>query len=453
MTARASSAQSPGPAGAFAYPQRVRRGVRQWVRALRVGLLWALCSGPAIAGPPPAVAQASPECLERLLRELGWQVTRNDVASPRVHGGSPCTRGSLADAQSQGDLRLVLPIAAAAAVTRATLQALLDDPATLCAYAFRLGDATRQATQALQANPGFRFTAVQLGWIGFGWAGPQAQGWQRTRALGRGFEPSAGNARAMEAFYTGQVRAECGVGRQIAQLATQRELYGDAGFDAAFAAQELSIGTFNVLHGTDSILLGHHAGELFADGKARRTSALGRQAFMGVPGFIEHAYSPWYLDDISNRAENFIVVDVSDAAAQALAAHGGFGYYDQANRRLWALSRQLEAGGKRYFERLLYERDPALRARLDPHARDVVAQMDAVLDDPFYRGFVIYVHPRGIKPVGYHIARLLDRNPRTPFTLELTLHNLHTTLYRRWLDYRLHACAELSAGTSAETNR
>lgn len=418
-----------------------------------IGLLWALCGGSLFAAEPAAVTQASPECLERLLRELGWQVTRADVAGPRVQGGSPCTRASLADAQAQGDLQLVLPSAAAPAGNRATLQAVLDDPATLCAYAFRLGDAARQAAQTLQGNPGFRFTAVQLGWIGFGPGGPQAQGWQRVRSLGRGFEPSEGNARAMDAFYTGRVRAECGVGRQVAQLATQRELYGDDGFDAEFAAQELSIGTFNVLHDTDSILLGRNAGELFADGKARRTSAMGRQAFMGVPGFIEHAYSQWYLDDISNRAENFIVVDVSDAAAQALAAHGGFEYYDQANRRVWALSRQLEAGSKRYFERLLYERDPVLRARLDPHARNIVAQMDAVLNDPFYRGFVIYVHPRGIKPVGYHIARLLDRNPRTPFTLELAMHNLHTTLYRRWIDHRLHACAELSASAADATNR
>ncbi|MNN92729.1 hypothetical protein D3C81_2110550 [compost metagenome] len=53
---------------------------------------------------------------------------------------------------------------------------------------------------------------------------------------------------------------------------------------------------------------------------------------------------------------------------------------------------------------------------------------------------MIYVHPRGIRPVRYHIARLLDRNPRTPFAFELGLHNLHTTLYRRWIDARLRQC-------------
>ena len=67
--------------------------------------------------------------------------------------------------------------------------------------------------------------------------------------------------------------------------------------------------------------------------------------------------------------------------------------------------------------------------------------MRALLDDPFYRGFMIYVHPQGVRPIGFHVARLLDRNPRTPYAIELALHNLHTTLYRRWLDSRLRETA------------
>jgi hypothetical protein len=62
--------------------------------------------------------------------------------------------------------------------------------------------------------------------------------------------------------------------------------------------------------------------------------------------------------------------------------------------------------------------------------------MRALLSDPFYREFEIYVHPKDVKPVGYHIARLLDRNPRTPFRIELGLHNLHTTIYERWAAQR-----------------
>ncbi|MEE7566971.1 hypothetical protein HH297_11350, partial [Xanthomonas sp. Kuri4-3] len=268
----------------------------------------------------------------------------------------------------------------------------------------------------------------------------RGQGWRGYRSFGRGYAPAGGNAAAIDAFYHGHVRSECGVGRQIAQLATQRELYGDADFDREFTPAELSIGTFLTLHRTDSILLGAHAGEFFADGKAVRTARLGRQAFMGVPGFIEHVFDKRHLDDIHNQAENFVVVDVSAAAAAALAAHGGLAYYDALNRRIWELSRQLPGSGRRRFEQLLYERDAALRAEVPEAQRPLLEEMDRLLDDPFYRGFLIYVHPKGIKPIGYHIARLLDRNPRTPYATDLALHNLHGPLYWRWIDRQLSDC-------------
>lgn len=394
-----------------------------------------------LLAPVLGMAATAADCTQGLLQRLGWRFDGTALSTPQVHGGAVCTRASLAESRAAGDLHVRWPADMSAAARQALLQQLLDDPATVCAYAFELGAATQRAATALQGNPGFRFSGMQLGWIGFGLHGAQAQGWQRTRSFGRGFVPSAGNSEALQAFYSGAVRAECGVGRQVAQLSAQRELYGDAAFDAGFAADELSIGTFLALHGTDSILLGAHAGDFFADGKAVRTSAMGRQAFVGVPGFIEHVDDKSTLDDLSNQAENFVVVDVGADAAQALATHGGLAWYDQRNVELWKLAQDIPRIGQRYFERLLFERDPDLRARLEPRYRATLARMDQLLDDPFYQQFVIYVHPRGIRPIGYHIARLLDRNPRTPFSIELAVHNLHTTLYRRWREAQLRHCA------------
>ena len=391
--------------------------------------------------PAWVVASPSPDCTQGLLQRLGWRFEEASLTAPQVRGGPVCTRASLADSQAAGDLQGRWPAALPAAARHALLQQLLDDPATICAYAFQLGAATRRATSALQGNPTFRFSGPQLGWIGFGLQGAPAQGWQRTRSFGRGFVPRAGNSHALEAFYSGAVRAECGVGRQVAQLATQRELYGDAAFDTGFAAEELSIGTFLALHDTDSVLLGAHAGDFFADGKAVRTSAMGRQAFVGVPGFIEHVYDKGTLDDLSNQAENFVVVEVGEGAAQALALHAGLAWYDQRNAELWKLAQDIPRIGQRYFERLLFERDPQLRAHLAPRYHAALVRMDQLLDDPFYQQFVIYVHPRGIRPIGYHIVRLLDRNPRTPFSIDLAVHNLHTTLYRRWREAQLRHCA------------
>ena len=92
------------------------------------------------------------------------------------------------------------------------------------------------------------------------------------------------------------------------------------------------------------------------------------------------------------------------------------------------------------------------RAALPAEAQATLARMDAELADPIYRDFAIYVHKQGVKPVGFHIARLLDRNPRTPFRIELALHNLHTTLYDRYVAYRLRECADAFIQARSDTS-
>ncbi|MFT3763603.1 MAG: hypothetical protein QM761_13555 [Pseudoxanthomonas sp.] len=397
---------------------------------------------PALAQSPGLGAEAAPACIEALLLRLGWRIETAPSPGWRIDGGDPCGRADLGQAQAAGDLRLRLPAGIDEATRAVALRAALNDPATRCAYLFELGAATRRATAALQGNPGYRFSGVQTGWIGFGVRGARAQGWQRFRSFGRGYRPVAGNARALDALYRGRVRAECGVGRQVAQLAAQRELYGDAAFDDEFAPGELSIGTFLTLHDTDSILLGRRAGELSVDADAAQAVRMGRQAFAGAPGAIVHALPLRYLDDINNQAENFVVFDVDDAAFAALRQAGGLAYYDRLNRYLWQLALRMPAGHHpRFFRRLLLERDARLRAHLDAKSREYLAQMEAVLADPFYGGFQVYVHRQGVRPVGEHLVRLLDLNPRTPFTIELVPHNLHGALYRRWMQRQLRDCA------------
>ena len=394
-----------------------------------------------LAGTTAVAAAEAQDCRQRFLEELGWRFVATDAPAVGIEAGTPCDRADLREAQAAGDLIVRIPRGLDADARARVARSLLHHPATLCAYDFALGAATRRAVDRLAGNPGYRFTGLQTGWIGFGASGPAHDGWKPIAWFGRGYEPRGSNSRAIEAFYTGRVRSECGVGREIAQYATQRELYGREGFDAAFDPDEIVIGTFDKLHDTRSILLGSSAGEFSHDGHAVAASQDGRQAFMGLPGFIEHVYARNKLDDINNQAENFVVYDVDAEAAAALRRHGGFDYYNSRNQAIWSLARSLP-GYKpaRYFERLLVERDPALRARLPAPSRAIVAQLDAELADPFYRGFEVYVHRQGVKPVGFHIVRLLDRNPRTPFRIELVLHNLHTTLYDRYLAYRVGVC-------------
>ncbi len=410
---------------------------------------------PAHAAPDgePAPIDAVPSsntCPLTVLRELGWRIEAGRGATLEIAGGTPCRRADLAAARQAGDLRISLP--AGIAPPDAAIRDLLDHPATLCAYKFRVGAATRRAVDRLVANQDYRFNALQFGWIAFG-EGARRRGWEPIYGFGRGFRPHGSNTRAIEAFYTGRVRSECGVGRQIAQYAAQAELYGPAAFDAEFAPDEIVIGTFNKLHRTDSVLLGAHAGEFEADGLARKASRRGRQGFTGLPGFIVHAFDRDTLDDIDNQAQNFVVYDVGAAAADSLRAHGGFAHYNRVNREIWNLARDLQRRdlSRDWFERAVYGRDPALRERLAPAQRASLARIEALLADPFYREFRIYVHRSGVRPVGYHIVRLLDRNPGTPFRIELTLHNLHTTLFRRYLAHRLAACG--SARMAAASDR
>ena len=399
-----------------------------------------------------AFAATNPaECKARLLQDLGWRFVAVDASAVLIHAGTPCDRADLAEAKAAGDLVVRIPDRLDKDARARLNDALLQHPATTCAYGFALGAATRRAVDRLAGNPGYRFSAIQMGWIGFGPTGSARDGWKPIALFGRGYQPRGANSSAIEAFYSGQVRSECGVGRQIAQYATQAELYGRNAFDAEFDADEIVIGTFNRLHTTRSILLGSSAGRFTHDGRAVAAARAGRQAFMGLPGFI-YALDRSSLDDLNNQAENFVVYDVGAQAATALRRHGGFEYYNKRNRAIWSLARTLPGSKpRRYFERLLFERDATLRAELSAGDRTTVDRLDAELADPFYREFHVYVHKQGVKSVAFHIARLLDRNPRTPYRIELALHNLNTTLYDRYVAYRVRDCSRGGLPLSARS--
>ncbi|MEO6064614.1 MAG: hypothetical protein ABIP49_02375 [Lysobacterales bacterium] len=405
-----------------------------------VCLLGWIAAAPLLAADNTAQMQ----CKLEFLTELGWRLERAPLRGIELQGGSPCRRTDLAAAQAEGDLVLRVPKSSDAWFSEPQAARQLDDaiadPASICAFAIRIGDATRRAADKLIANPGFKFSAIQTGWIGFGAGSAADAGWQSLYSWGRGFTPSLSNSRAIAAFYERPVRAECGVGRQIAQYAAFAELFGAAGFDRAFKPGEIVIGTFNKLGRSGSVLLGSGRGEMLADGLAKKSSALGRHAFNGAPGFIHHVFDASTLSDLNNQAQNFVVYEVDAAAEEALRTHGGFAYFNRVNRRIWELSEPFQVRGLRWFERLLFERDARLRARLTVRERDLYQRMRTLLDDPFYGGFRVYGHPHGVKPIGYFVVRMLDRNPHTPFRIELALHNLHTEIYRRYARDRIDLC-------------
>ncbi len=369
-------------------------------------------------------------CHIRFLRHLGWQVDTDPQLRIEVGGGNVCRFEDASEARTSGALRLVLP-GNDPAQSRELIADALASEASQCAFAMRVGVATRRAVDRLVANEDFRFTAIQTGWIGFGTGGARAAGWRPSASWGRRYVP-VHPTRAIRAFYDRPMRAECGVGRQVAQLATLMELFGARNFENSFDAEELAIGTFNKLGASRSVLLGSSRGKMIADGLARKSSALGRQAFSGAPGFLFHVFDADTLSSPNNQAQNFVVYDVSAKAAAELRKRDGFAYFNTQNHKIWQLSATFQLRGNRRFQRLLTDGDPGLERRLTASEHVALQKMRKYLDDPFYSGFRVYGHPHAVKPIGWFVVRMLDKNPRTPFRVELGLHNLGTEIRDRY---------------------
>lgn len=406
---------------------------------LAVGLLVA----GATVGENPVDAEVT--CRLDFLRHLGWQVETGGPEPAVVHvDGAVCDFADAAEARASGALTLV-PTEHDPAQTELRVAAALRSDASRCAFAMRVGVATRNAVDRLVANDDFRFSAIQTGWIGFGSGGPDAAFWKPTASWGRRWVPLR-PAVAIQSFYRRPIRAECGVGRQIAQLATLMELFGQESFERSFDADELAIGTFNKLGNSRSILLGSSSGTLFADGLARKSSALGRQSFSGVPGFLFHVFDASTISSPNSQAQNFVVYDVSADAADALRTRGGFEWFNRQNRALWELSVPFHIRGRRWFQRLLNEDDPKLERRLTARERELLVNMREILGDPFYGGFRVYGHPHGVQPIGWFVVRMLDKNPRTPFRIELGLHNLGGEIRDRYERTWISDCQQRRTG-------
>ena len=116
--------------------------------AFAVGL--ALC---AVALHTHATEPRHRQCQLAFLDELGWQVAPAAIESMERNGGSPCERANLEDAHAAGDLRLRVPLDTdrwlAQSSSAAELDAAISDQASVCAFAMRIGDATRRAADKL----------------------------------------------------------------------------------------------------------------------------------------------------------------------------------------------------------------------------------------------------------------------------------------------------------------
>jgi hypothetical protein len=383
------------------------------------------------------LAPASAACQMAVLRELGWSVERVPGTSRLVYStGNPCDNSSLEESRSLGELRVRVPAVADEATLQSSLRRVIASPASVCAYRFRVGSAARLAARKLQLNRGFYFYSDGWPYVAIS---NVARWWGS--CLNRGYYscifPRRSNSDAMEDFVSGQIGTECALGLQAAEYATLREIFGDAGFNRSFQTQEIVIAPWTVLHGTGSATWGRLTNvDTEVDRNGAVTASLGSQAFLGFSGYIGNVFGEAYLDHPIDRGENFLTTFVSLSAGAELAARGGFTQYNAWNRRLYELGRMLPPS----IERLaLTNQDPDLLP-ITANQRQAFAEMQAILRNPVYTGYQVFVHPLGTLTLGQHIVRLLERNPRTPYTFELYPSRMGRGIYARYVNLLLSRC-------------
>jgi hypothetical protein len=382
-------------------------------------------------------APASAACQIAVLKNLGWTINRV-AGSNRVFytGGNPCDNSSVAESSAQGELRVHVPEVISESELQTGLRHVLGTPASVCAFKFRVGAAARMAAKKLQMNRGFYF--YEGSWPYFGitdvnrwWGGCVSGRWASC------IYPRRSNSDAMEDFVSGQIGTECALGLQAAEYATLRELFGDADFNSAFATREIVIAPWSVLHGTASATWGNLSNvDTEVDRGAVATSKIGSQAFLGFSGYIGNVFGERYLDNPIDRGENFLTVAVSLAAGDELRKRGGFAQFNAWNRRIYELGRVLPPR----LERLALTTQHPDTIQATANQRQAFAEMQSILRNPVYTGYLVFVHPLGTMSLGRHIVRLLERNPRTPYTFELYPSRVGRGIYARYVNRLLSRC-------------
>ena len=254
---------------------------------------------------------------------------------------------------------------------------------------------------------------------------PPNQSW--VPAGDRGYDiPAQSISRGMNALYTKPFIAECAAAAQIAQLALYSEHYG-AFTDAMLHPRDVGIGIWPQYIRNPSIA---EKSPLLVNSRKRKRAlkllaALGKGAFYGQSGYIKPHRNMDFIDSIDNRGQNFVIVDITENAIDALRQR------DRPLKELSSLSKKI---WKRYKKRLDAGEDK----------ESLAAEMTLELEsqDAFFRDIKIYVHPLSVKNFAFHVGRQFKWNPRTPFVFEVYEDYQSGYFFDRYIDYRLKQCSQ-----------
>jgi hypothetical protein len=257
-------------------------------------------------------------------------------------------------------------------------------------------------------------------------------------------------------LYHSMFSSECGTGLQLAEYSTLNELFGTAEMENRFQPENIFVGDWSDVNQSQSVIHGKVGRRVFSmDGL--EYAQQGSRMLIGLPGYIGSLYDESHLDDKTNRNENFIVVDASEAAAQALVSRGGLLKYLDYLKTIWKLTSTLSSEELQGLQTLANEGKlqsadirsitqamppPVLDRRDKPDASATALQVAEMLSDPFLNETKVYVHPIGVKPISWHILRLARVNSRTPYGVSFYAEATHGEIFDRWLDLQLQSCGQ-----------
>jgi hypothetical protein len=279
---------------------------------------------------------------------------------------------------------------------------------------------------------------------------------------------------ALTCFYEGTCYSECLRGMYVALYLNLLEVYGPNDFDRVYNSTEISIGIsvdssnspyFKGRRGdTDQSLpletltyegkkyqkSKSNSNEVHREESTKSLIEMDYLSLIGVNGRIssynalEGNENGFHLDSRVDRGENFIITDISQEAYKALIKNG-LVYYERKLLMLHFLLKKafefksLEA--RQNFSQLLHldKKNNAIE-KLNGESKKAFQQLKLELNNPFFQGTKIYVHPFGEKTLKFHLRRLFAVNPRVPYFFTLYKSNINSSIFHDFINFYQNKC-------------
>ncbi|MBC7741420.1 MAG: hypothetical protein H7061_04430 [Bdellovibrionaceae bacterium] len=388
--------------------------------------------------PAPVIefSKYSTQCKVQVLKNIGWQIEKGQADA--VIAAERCESISAPKLVMQGEASTITDEA-------------LRSTGTNCLYQNRIAIAALAATKKLKSNKFYIFPPFwQNALLSMGSLKKTWQVAVCANEENQCYNPnSEDKAKSIDAFYTSPFSTDCSVGLQLAEYAMIKELFGNEMFNKHFSTDEIFLGEFPDSAKSKSFTRGKHKEAVWAE-KGSEYSKAGFRTFIGVPGVIASVFDESFLDDIPNVNENFMIVDITQAASESFERAEGFKGYENKMREIWELTKSItkpELKALQDVAEINYLNQASefyvqsrMSKELDQPMSATSMKILKLLKDPFLSQTQIYVHPVGNRNIAWHILRLAQINSRTPYKIAFHQEVVHGGLFNRWIKSQLDDC-------------